>query len=64
MKILLGNFNVKVGRQSIFNLTIGNKCVHQDSNGNSVRIVKFATSKNLVSEVHLDLSWWEDSQPD
>jgi len=56
MKILLGDFNAKVGRRNILNLTIGNECVYQDSNDNGVRIVKFATSKNLVSEVHPDLS--------
>jgi len=37
-----------VGRENIFKLTIGNESLHQDSNYNGVRIVKFATSKNLV----------------
>jgi len=48
MKILLGDFNVEVGRQNIFKLTIGNESLHQDSNDNGVRIVNFATSNNLV----------------
>ena len=48
MKILLGDFNTKVGRENIFKLTIGNESLHQDSNDNGVRIVNFATSKNLV----------------
>ena len=48
MKILLGDFNAKVGRENIFKLTIGNESLHQDSNDNGVRIVNFATSKNLV----------------
>jgi hypothetical protein len=48
MKILLGNFNVKLGTEDTFKLTIGNKSLHQDSNDNGVRIVNFATSKNLV----------------
>jgi hypothetical protein len=47
-KILLGDFNAKVGRENIFKPTIGNKSLHQDSNDNGVRIVNFATSKNLV----------------
>jgi len=42
MKILLGGFNVK-GRENIFKPTIGNESLHQDSNDNGVRIVKFAT---------------------
>jgi len=48
MKILLGDFNAKVGRENILKLTIGNESLHQHSNDNGVRIVTFATSKNLV----------------
>jgi len=48
MKILLGDFNAKVGRQNIFKPTTGNDSLHQDINDNGVRIVNFATSKNLV----------------
>ena len=48
MKILLGDFNAKVGGENIFKLTIGNESLHQDSNDNGVRIVNFATFKNLV----------------
>jgi len=47
-KILLGDFNAKVGRDNIFKPTIGQESLHQDSNDNGVRIVNFATSKNLV----------------
>jgi hypothetical protein len=48
MKILLGDFNAKVGRKNIFKPTIGNESLHEISNGNGVRVVKFATSKNLA----------------
>ena len=48
MKILLGDFNAKVGREDIFKPIIGQESLHQDSNDKGVRIVKFATSKNLV----------------
>ena len=48
MKILLGDFNAKVGRDNIFKPTIGNESLHQDSNDNGVRIVNLGTSKNLV----------------
>jgi len=48
MKNLLGDFNTKVGRGKIFKPTIGNESIHQYSNDNGVRIVNFATSKNLV----------------
>ena len=50
MKILLGDFNAKVGRENIFKLTIGNESLHQDSNDNGVRTVNFATSKNLIDK--------------
>jgi len=45
MKILLGDFNEKVGRENIFKLTIWNESLHQESNDNDVRIVNIATQK-------------------
>jgi exonuclease III len=47
-KILLGDFNAKVGRENIFKPTIRNESLHEISNDNGVRVVNFATSKNLV----------------
>jgi hypothetical protein len=47
MKILLHDFNAKVGREDTFKLTTGNKSPHEISNDNGVTIVNFATSKNL-----------------
>jgi hypothetical protein len=47
MKILLGDFNAKAGRKDIFKSTIGNESLHEISNDNGVRLVNFATSKNL-----------------
>jgi hypothetical protein len=48
MQILLGDFNDKVGREDIFKPTIGNESLHAIGNGNGVREVNFATSKNLT----------------
>jgi len=48
MKILLRDFSAKVERENIIKLTIENESLYQDSNNNGVRIVNFATSKNLV----------------
>jgi exonuclease III len=48
MKILLRDFNTKVGREDIFKPTIGNECLHEISNDNGVRVVNFATSKHLI----------------
>jgi hypothetical protein len=47
MKILLGDFNAKVGREDIFKPTIWNESLYEISNDNGVWLVNFATSKNL-----------------
>jgi hypothetical protein len=48
MKILLGDINAKVGREDIFKPIIGNETLHEASNDNGVRVINFATSKNLI----------------
>jgi exonuclease III len=49
MKILLGDFNAKVGREDIFKQTIGNdESLHESSNDNGVRLINFAPTKNLT----------------
>jgi len=48
MKILLGYFNAKLGREDICKPTVGNKSLLQNSNDNDARIVNFAIPKNLV----------------
>jgi endonuclease/exonuclease/phosphatase family metal-dependent hydrolase len=47
MKILLRDFNAKVGKEDIFKPTIGNESLHEISNDNGVMLVNYATSKNL-----------------
>jgi hypothetical protein len=64
-----------VGGENIFKPTIENETIHQDSNDNGIRIVNFATPKNVVVKStmfpHRDIhkyTWTspdgEDSQPD
>jgi hypothetical protein len=48
MNILLGDFNAKVGKEDIFKPTTVNESLHKISNDNGVRVVNFATSKNLT----------------
>ena len=43
MKILLRDFNAKLGREDILKPTIGNVRLRQDNNDNDVRIVNLAT---------------------
>jgi hypothetical protein len=68
MKILLGDFNIKVGREIISKPTIGNEILHQDSKDNGVRIVNFTTSKYLVAKntmfLHRDLYKYTWTSPD
>ena len=52
MKILLGEFNAKVGREDIFKPTIGNESLHQHSNDNGVTTVTFATPKIYLFRAH------------
>jgi hypothetical protein len=47
-KILLGDFDEKLGREDIFKPTIRNESLHQDSNDNGFRIANLATSKNWL----------------
>ena len=68
MKILLGDFNAKVGRENIFKLTTGNYTLHQDNNDNGARIVTFATTKILVARSkmfpHLNIHKYTWTSPD
>jgi hypothetical protein len=48
MKILLGDFNAKAEREDIFKPINGNESLHEASNDNGVRVVNFATSRNLI----------------
>jgi hypothetical protein len=50
MKIFLGDFNAKVGKEDIFKLTIGNESLHEISTHNGIRLVNFATSKRSHSQ--------------
>jgi hypothetical protein len=45
---LLGNFNAKAAREGIFKPVSGNESLHEANNDNGIRVVNFATSKNLV----------------
>jgi hypothetical protein len=51
MKILLGDFNAKGGRENIFKPNIANESLYETSNDNGVRVVNFAHQKTLLSKV-------------
>jgi len=41
MKILLGDFNTKVGREDIFKTVIGNESLHKASKDKRARVLNF-----------------------
>jgi hypothetical protein len=45
MKILLGYFNAKIGREDNFKPTTGNESLHEISHDNGVRVVNFCHIK-------------------
>ena len=68
LKILLEDFNAKVGRKNFYKPTIGNESLHQDSNDNGVRKVNFDTLQNLVVKStmypHRDVHKYNWTSPD
>jgi len=46
-KIILGDFNAKVGKESIYKPDIGNESIHNETNKNGRKIIQFAISKFL-----------------
>jgi hypothetical protein len=48
MKNYFRDFNARLGREVIFKPTIGDESLHEISDDNRVREVKYATSKNLM----------------
>jgi hypothetical protein len=51
MKILLGDFNVNVGREDIFKPTVWKESLHEINNDNGVRVVNLVTSKISLSKL-------------
>jgi hypothetical protein len=47
MKILVGDFSAKVGGGDVFKPAVGNESLHKVSSGNGIRIINFATSRNV-----------------
>jgi hypothetical protein len=68
MKNLLGDFNANVGKEDIFKPINGNDSLHETSYDNGVRVVHFATSKNLLAKgtkfTHRDIHKHTWTSPD
>ena len=48
IKIILGDFKAKVGKESIYKSTIGNESLHNKTNNNGIKMIQFAISKVLT----------------
>ncbi|XP_025413934.1 craniofacial development protein 2-like [Sipha flava] len=48
VKILLGDFNAKIGQEVEYRPTIGKESLHKTSNDNGTRLVNFATTRNMI----------------
>ncbi|XP_025421252.1 craniofacial development protein 2-like [Sipha flava] len=48
IKIVLGDFNAKCGREIQFSHTLGKESLHDISNGNGLRLISFATGKDMM----------------
>ena len=48
IKIVLGDFNAKIGQEGIFGATVGQFRLHSTTSSNGVRLIDFAEARNLV----------------
>ena len=47
IKIILGGFNAKVGKESIYKPTVGNESLYNETNNNGIKMIQFAISNGL-----------------
>jgi len=48
IKVVMGDFNAKVGREQWFRPVFGNESLHNISNDNGERLISFATTKGMT----------------
>ena len=44
IKIISGDFNAEVGKESIYKPTTGNESLHNETNNNGIKMIQFAIS--------------------
>jgi hypothetical protein len=63
IKIMLGEFSAKSGKEDIFKPTVENESLHEISNDNRARVVNFAPSKNLSMFPHRNIHKYTLTSP-
>ena len=55
IKMLVGDFNAKVGSEGIFGPTVGKQSLHEKTSDNGFRLVSFAAAQNSTRLQHLNI---------
>jgi sorting nexin-29 len=48
IKIVVGDFNAKIGRESFYTSVVGKHSLHADTSDNGTRLIDFAVSHNMI----------------
>lgn len=48
IKILMGDWNAKIGKEDMYKRTVGNHSKHENTNENGQRVIGFAMGRNMV----------------
>ena len=55
IKIILGDFNAKVGKEDIYKPTIGNESLHNETDNNGLKMIQFTISQE-VQHFHIKIT--------